>query len=509
MGFWRDRVKPDVRGHSGLLGNLNSMGLIKAGVITVLFAAIVILPSVKAAADSVYKWLYDVKMTYSKENITLNLSLEDISAVPVDKNMGTVLFILDTYLKDSDKPDGKWQMDVNVRDADIIKIGTLDFSQSSTPSKRFDITDIYYNTNAFYKPDTSNVRCYKDVESDYVLFYGYGYMQEAVFFVRKIDDDMDKESLYSYLDEISYDSSGNPIKKNFYTHTMNMDTVSGQYRVNDGAWVDCNDSVKLYYKDYNDGDVLWFRTVFADGTYSGEVSHTVSKLKVNVNPDGGSINGKTELYTCSVDGTYDDNVYIACNNEKVEQFTENVCEKEGYTFGGFVFQEGSGKIIVKENWAYKASVRVKRVSTGVEFTNVEKVSDSIREQYPTQEELLTYYQERYRKLYEGKTSVTYYPESVTILSQKQIYYYVSSSLPQVTVKAVWIPDNVLMPGKSVKLIKIGSSMYRKAMIKRTQDDDCWALCSKVDFKNLSTAIETSAIRKHIRILPSGQMSVEL
>ena len=52
-------------------------------------------------------------------------------------------------------------------------------------------------------------------------------------------------------------------------------------------------------------------------------------------------------------------------------------------------------------------------------------------------------------------------------------------------------------------------MYRKAMIKRTQDDDCWALCSKVDFKNLSTAIETSAIRKHIRILPSGQMSVEL
>ena len=151
MGFWRDRVKPDVRGHSGLLGNLNSMGLIKAGVITVLFAAIVILPSVKATADSVYKWLYDVKMTYSKENITLNLSLEDISAVPIDKNMGTVLFILDTYLKDSDKPDGKWQMDVNVREADIIQIGTLDFSQSSTPSKRFDITDIYYNTNAFYR----------------------------------------------------------------------------------------------------------------------------------------------------------------------------------------------------------------------------------------------------------------------------------------------------------------------------------------------------------------------
>ena len=107
MGLWQNRVKPDVRGHSGLLGNTNSRGLIKAGVITVLFAAIVILPSVKAAADSVYKWLYDVKMTYSKENITLNLSLEDISAVPIDKNMGTVLFILDTYLKDSDKPDGK------------------------------------------------------------------------------------------------------------------------------------------------------------------------------------------------------------------------------------------------------------------------------------------------------------------------------------------------------------------------------------------------------------------
>ncbi|MDY5806634.1 MAG: hypothetical protein SPM04_03700, partial [Lachnospira sp.] len=126
-----------------------------------------------------------------------------------------------------------------------------------------------------------------------------------------------------------------------------------------------------------------------------------------------------------------------------------------------------------------------------------------------QEELLTYYQERYRKLYEGKTSVTYYPESVTILSQKQIYYYVSSSLPQVTVKAVWISDNASLPGKSVKLIKIGSSMYRKAMIKRTQDDAWWVLCSKVDFKNVSTAIEPSVIRKHIRILPSGQMSVEL
>ena len=52
-------------------------------------------------------------------------------------------------------------------------------------------------------------------------------------------------------------------------------------------------------------------------------------------------------------------------------------------------------------------------------------------------------------------------------------------------------------------------MYRKAMIKRTQDDAWWVLCSKVDFKNVSTAVEPSAIRKHIRILPSGQMSVEL
>ena len=508
MDLWKDMVKPDVRGHSGLLGKLNYRGLIKAGVITVLFTVIVSLSSVKVAADSAYTWLYDVKMTYSKENITLNLSLEDTSEVPIDKNMGTVLYVLDTYLKDNDKPDGKWQMDVNVRDADIIQIGTLDFNESSTPSKNFDITDIYYNTNAFYKPDTSVIRCYKDVESDYVQFYGYGYMQEAIFFVRRIGDALDKESLYSYLDEISYDSSGNPIKKNFYTYTMNMDTVSGQYRVNDGEWMDCNDSVKLYYKDYNDGDVLWFRTVFADGTYSGEVSYTVNKLKVNVNPDGGTLNGKTEMYTCSADGTYDDNVYIACNNEKAEQFAENVCEKEGCAFGGFVFQEGSGKIIVKENWAYKASVRVRRVSTGVEFTNVEKVSDSIREQYPTQEEPLAYYQERYRKLYEGKTSVTYYPESVTILSQKQIYYYVSSSLPQVTVKAVWIPDNAPLPGKSVKLIKIGSSMYRKAMIRRTLDDDSWVLCSKVDFKNVSTAVEPSAIRKHIRILPSGQMSVQ-
>ena len=65
MDLWKDMVKPDVRGHSGLLGKLNYRGLIKAGVITVLFAVIVSLPSVKVAADSAYTWLYDVKMPYS------------------------------------------------------------------------------------------------------------------------------------------------------------------------------------------------------------------------------------------------------------------------------------------------------------------------------------------------------------------------------------------------------------------------------------------------------------
>ena len=507
MDLWRDKVRPDVRGHSGLRIRYYFSRIIKTAVCIIIFLTIVIITSVVAEADNVYTWLYDVKMIYSEDNITLNLSLEDTSTVPIDKNMGTVLFVLDTYLKNSNKENGKWQMDVNVRDADIIQIGSLNFNQSYTPSENFDITDIYYDTNAFYKPDSRNVRCYKNVESDYVYFYGYGYKQEAVFFVRRIGDKMDKESLYSYLDEISYDDSGNPVKMNFFTYTMNMDTVSGQYCVNDGQWTECDERVKLYYRDYNDGDVLRFRTVFADGTHSGEISHTVNKLKVDVNPDGGSINGKTTMYTCSVDGTYDNNVYIACDNEKTEQFTENVCEKEGFVFGGFAFQEGDGKILIKEDVAYKASVRVKIIPTGVEFTNVEVVDDNIKEQYATKDELFAYFEERYRNLYEGKSFITYYPESVTILSQKQTYFYVSSSRPHVTVKAVWIPMNEVLSGKRITLIKIGSSMYQQAVIRRTIDDDSWFMRSKVDFKNISKAVETSAIRRHIRICPSGEISV--
>lgn len=507
MDLWRDRVRPDVRGHSGLQGRYYFSRIIKTVVFIIIFLLIVIIPSVAAEADNVYTWLYDVKMIYSEDNITLNLSLEDTSTVPIDKNMGTVLFVLDTYLKNSNKENGKWQMDVNVRDADIIQVGTLDFSESSTPSKNFDITDIYYNTNAFYKPDTYNIRCYKDVESDYVQFYGYGFMQEAVFFARRIGDALDKESLYTYLDEISYDSSGNQVKMNFFTYTMNMDTVSGQYCVNDGQWMECDERVKLYYKDYNDGDVLKFRTIFADGTHSGEISHTINKLKVDVNPDGGSLNGKTEMYTCSVDGTYDNNVYIACDNEKTEQFTENVCEKEGFIFGGFAFQEGSGKILIKEDVAYKASVRVKIIPTGDEFTNVEVVEDSIKKQYATEDELQEYYEERYRIAYEGQSFITYYPDSVTLLSQKQTYFYVSSSLPKVTVRAVWIPVNNDSQEKYITLVKIGSSMYQKAMIRRTIDDDSWFMRSKVDFKKDSEALEPAAIRKHIRICPSGEISV--
>lgn len=486
--------------------------LVLAGLIT----GIVICISCKVMAGSYYHYMYDIKMRYySKDKVTLKFTMEDIKNTCIgNERAGATVYAFDTYLKDRSLPEGQWQLAMDVRKANLVKVTEADFGMSDMPVVEGDITDLYNNTKAFRKRDSSEVECSKTVTDKSVTFNGNGYYNYVILAVVSKGYPTDKEWLYQYLEQTTYNKAGRKVRYTFFEYTLIMRCASSQYRVNDGQWQDWQDISKTFnYSDYRDGDVIWFRAVYDDGSYSAPISHIVAKLNVHVDSAGGIINGHDTMFTCVSDGTYEDNVYIASNNEEIEKFDRIVCEREGYTFKGFEFVDGYGQIIQRHRYGYRMYVQITNIRTGQKATVTEPVNQETADKCGSKEAVRQYYIKDLKRLYGASARFTYKDEDIVIVEQNQMLYYVNSDLPSVTVRAVWegkdgqTPDTDSRDDKHT-LVKISSTRYKESLIKRTDGDDRWYNTSSVLRLSDSMNEHKDDIAVHIKISSSGDIIIK-
>lgn len=486
--------------------------LVLAGIIT----GIAVCISVKAMADNYYHYMYDIKMRYySKDKVTLKFTMEDIKNTCIGNDYaGATVYAFDTYLKDRGLSEGQWQLAMDVRKADLVKVAEADFGMSDMPVVEADITNLYNNTNAFRKRDSSEVECSKTVTDKSVTFNGNGYYNYVILAVVSKGYPTDKEWLYQYLEQTTYNKAGRKVRYTFFEYTLIMRCASSQYRINDGQWQDWSDISKTFnYSDYKDGDVIWFRAVYDDGSYSAPINHIVAKLNVHVDPAGGIINGHDTMFTCVSDGTYDDNVYIASNNEEIENFDRIVCEREGYIFKGFEFVDGYGEIIQKHKYGYRMYLQITNIRTGQKATVTEPVNQEIADQCGSREAVRQYYIKDLKRLYGASARFTYKDEDIVIVEQNQTLYYVNSNLPSVTVRAVWEgkeeqPSDIETNDGRHTLVKISSTRYRNSLIKRTDGDDGWYSTSSGLKLSDNMKEHAENIALHIKISSSGEIALK-
>lgn len=508
MAFLVKRGRTDGKGHIGLFDRKISGYLI---LLTAIFIVVIVCMCVRAYASYYYHYMYEIKMKYTKQKVTLNFVMEDLEGTCIGHDYaGASVYAFDTYLRDDRLAEGQWQLNMDIRKSGLVKVTETDFSNSDKPAAEADITKLYNDTAAFKKKDSESVECNKEVTRSSVTFSGNVYYNYVVLAVIPKGNPTDTESLYKYLEQVTYDKAGRKARYTFFDYTIIMRCTSGQYKINNDEWTDCEKSKTFNFEDYKDGDVLTFRTVYEDGSYSAPISHVIAKLNVLVDPNGGTVNGHNEMFRCVSAGDYADNVYIAQNDQVLPEFDANVCEREGYEFDGFEFEKGCGDILEVESYAYRTYIRITNIRTGKTAVIEQDVSENIIDKCGNEKEAVRqYYVEYYKNMYGNSAVFKFTDNDIWVTGQKKIKYYVNSELLEVTVRARWKPLNGEVEkepaARNYICIKKAALMYNASMMKRTEGDDEWYFKSSRLRLRENMDSYSDIIGRHYKIMPTGEI----
>jgi hypothetical protein len=467
----------------------------------------------EAKADEVtmHHYMYTVKIEYKDQKATLSLTLEDLENTCKGYSyVGATVYLYDKYLKDyADTSDGGvWQENVDFRQAKLIYGVEANFGMGDTPYAEVDITDIYNNTDAVKKVETECVACHKDVTETSVKFRGGTYFERYNFSVIPCDVADDEESIYLYLEGKDPGEAKKAYRYKIDEGLMPMRVVSAEYMINrDNNWKVCENAYRdvtemcadFNFADYNVGDIISYRVKYENGRYSSVIEHKITDLNVDVDPDGGSINGKTSVYQCFSDGKNGSDVQIAMAYEPVELLPSYLIEREGYTFQGFEFVEGEGEIIEEVKYGYVAFLNYTYVETGEKGRQKLRVADSTAYKYQNPEDLRDHLWGTVAAA--NGTTLSFTKDDIEIHSQRRVFYYVRSELSYVQVKAVWKKDKA---ERKISLVKLSSSMYNSSLFRRTDGDDSWFSTSK----KLELGKTNADVEKllHVKITSDGKMT---
>jgi hypothetical protein len=466
---------------------------------------------VNADEVTMHQFMYTVHIEYKDQKATLKFWLEDLNNTCKGYSyVGGTVYLYDKYLRAyADLSNGgAWQENVDFRQAKLIYGAQANFGMGDTPYVEVDVTDIYNNTDAVNKIETESIACKKTVTDTYVIFSGDIYFEKYNFTVFPSDVADDDESRYLYLEGKGPSESKKSYRYKIDEGYIPMDVVSAEYMINrDGNWKECENAyldvtelcAKFEFSDYNVGDIISYRVKYENGRYSAVSEHKITDLNVDVDPNGGNINGNTVVYQCFSDGSNESDVPIAREYETVERLPSYVCEREGYTFQGFEFIEGEGEIVEVVKYGYTAYLNYTDLETGERGRQKLAVSEGTAYKYQDPEKLRNYLWRTVSVLNGDDFSCT--KDDIEIHSQKRVFYYVRSDLSYVRVRAVWKPDKVQ---KKISLIKLSSSMYNSSLFRRTDGDESWFSASKkLELGKKSGGAENLL---HVKITSDGKMA---
>jgi hypothetical protein len=469
--------------------------------------------NLEAKADEVtmHHYMYTVKIEYKDQKATLSLMLEDVGNTCKGYSyVGATVYLYDRYLKDyaDTSNGGVWQENVDFRQAKLIYGVEANFGMGDTPYAEVDITDIYNNTDAVKKTETEYVICHKEVTETGVTFRGGTYFERYNFSVIPCDVPDDEESIYLYLEGKDPGEANKAYRYKIDEGLMPMRVVSAEYMINrDNNWKVCENAyddvteicADFNFSDYNVGDIISYRVKYENGRYSYVIEHKITDLNVDVDPDGGNINGETAVYQCFSDGKNGSDVQIAIEYEPVELFPSMDIEREGYTFQGFEFVEGEGEIVEEVKYGYMAYLNYTIVATGETARRKLRVGDSISYRFQDPEDLRDYLWQNYSGA--NGTTLSFTKDDIDIYSQRRVFYYVRSDLSYVRVKAVWKKDKA---ERKISLVKLSSSMYNSSLFRRTDGDDSWfSISKKLELGKINADVENLL---HVKITSDGKMS---
>jgi hypothetical protein len=485
--------------------------LIIAGCIVGIMAGSAGRVNAKAEEFKTHQFMYSVWITYKDKKATLQFTLEDLNNTSKGyPDVGATVYLYDRYLKDyaDISNGGSWQENVDFRQAKLIYGASANFGMGDVPYVEVDVTDIYDNTDAVKKTKTENVPCTKTVTDTQVTFVGSTYFDRFNFTVVPSDVANDEESIYLYLEGKDPGEADKAYRYKIDEALIPMKVVSAEYMINrDNNWKECENAYREYsdmcaqfnFSDYNVGDIISYRVKYENGRYSAVIEHKITDLNVDVDPNGGNLNGNTVVYQRFSDGSNESDVQIAMDYERVDGFKSVVCEREGYTFQGFEFVEGEGEIIEIIKYGYKAYLNYTNDKTGQKGQQKLTVTDTMAYKYSTPEQLRDYL---WKNLAAASGSgMSFTKDDIEIHSQRRVFYYVRSDLSYVKVRAVWKPD---VPQRKISLIKLASSMYNSSLFRRTDGDESWFSASKK--LELGKNSENAEKLLHVKITPDGKIT---
>jgi hypothetical protein len=469
---------------------------------------------ISAKADDevkMHQFMYTVKVEYKDQKATLQFTMEDLNDTSKGYSyVGAKVYLYDIFLKEyADLSNGgAWQENVDFRQAKLIYATEANFGMGDVPYAEADITDVYNNTDAFKKINTESVTCEKKVTDTQVTFSGSTYFESYNFSVIPNDIADDDESRYLYLEGKSSGEAKKSYRYKIEEGLMPMRVVSAEYMINrDNNWKECENAYRYYtemcadfeFSDYNVGDIISYRVKYENGRYSAVSEHKITDLNVDVDPNGGSLNGNTTVYQRFSDGSNGSDVQIAIDYERVDKFPSIVCEREGYTFQGFEFVEGEGEIVEIVKYGYMAYLNFTYVDTGEKGQQKIRVSDSVAYKYSSPEALREYL---WKSLCVANgEDFSFTKDDIEIHSQRRVFYYVRSDMSYVKVRAVWKSDKA---ERKISLIKLASSMYNSSLFRRSDGDDSWFSASK----RLELGKTNGGVGNllHVRITPDGRIA---
>lgn len=466
---------------------------------------------ISTKAESVFRYMiyfrYIQGETRDKDQILVRLKLME-GTIKVTEPITVRVYLFDTFIKDNDPLNGSWQMKTDVRKSGLVKVLTTVYNGTDMDAFA-DVTDIYRNTNAFEKQDASVVESektfYYDEEKGYVLrFVGDSLLEHALAFAINDSFGEDPESLYQYLEKYTEYPGGACVRYTYGSFSLPILAVAGRYRINDGEWVYVEGgSCDFVLADYNRGDVIWYQAIYANGELSAPVSHTISSLTVSVDPDGGNINGNTDIYKKDNVGAKDNRVSVATEREEAEGFVSEVCSRGEETLEGFEFTDGDGTIVKEPSYQYRIEFEMINHYSGTRKKGKVKVDASMVEQFDNEEDFKVYYANYMTDVLGGK--IEYLADTIVLYRQNGYKYYVEPGLENVSVRAIWSGSKRTehIPYKYT-LVKAGSNMYGKFMARRTDGDTDWIEASFKASKTTDSAELKAMSEYHTTILPNGE-----
>jgi hypothetical protein len=464
----------------------------------------------QAQESKTYQFMYTVWIDYKDGKATLQFTLEDLNDTSKGHpEAGAKVYLYDMYLKDyaDTSNGGNWQDNVDFRQANLIYGVEADFGMGDEPYAEADITDIYNNSNGFKKVNSENIQCKKTVTDTKVTFSGSSYMVMFNYSIIPNDVADDDESRYLYLEGKDPGDAVKADHEKIEDAFVAMKTVSAEYMVNrDNKWKQCDNAYRYYtslcadfnFSDFNVGDIISYRVKYEDGGYSAVIEHKITDLNVDVDPNGGSLDGKTAIYQCFSDGSNGNDVQIATEYEEVELFPSMLCEREGYTFQGFEFTEGEGEIVEVVKYGFMAYVNYTDTETGKKIRQKYRMTDKISYRYSSADQVRNYI---WSVCAPKETSILQFTkDDIEVYQQRRVFYYVRSDQSYVRVRAVWKPDRVQ---KKISLIKLSSSMYNSSLFRRTDGDESWFSASKkLELGKTYGGMENLL---HVKIYSDGKM----